>query len=158
EVALAVQDFPRAVSFAAQAVPVATRDHRQGIWLARVLAAAGQPAEAEEGLRRTVDLAAGVPDAWVALGQHLVRTRQPKAAAVVLQRLQQELPPARRPLTLARCYEVLGQTDLAERHFRDALTARPGDVQALRYAAEFYRDAGSPQRAEPYLRQLLTPS
>src|SRR5262249_55598203 len=102
EVALAVQDFPRAVSFAAQAVPVATRDHRQGIWLAHVLAAAGQPAEAEEVLRRTVDLAAGVPDAWVALVQHLVRTRQPKAAAVVLQRLQQELAPARRPLTLAR--------------------------------------------------------
>jgi predicted Zn-dependent protease len=155
EVALAVQDYPRAVAFAAQAVPVATRNHRDGLWLARMLAAAGQPAEAEAVLRRTVDLAAGAPDAWVALVQHLVRTRQQSAAEAVVRRVQHEVPPARRPLTLARCYDALDKADLAELSFREALTARPNDPQVLRYAAEFYRDAGLPQRAEFYLRQLL---
>src|SRR5262249_21773968 len=137
DIALGNRDLKRAVALARQAVPAASRDYRDQLWLAHVLWTAGQPAEAEETLRGAVKTAPSNPDVWVALVRHLARTGQHGEAEAVLEEARQKLPKDRVPLTMARGYEALGQLDRSEQVYLDLLKQRPDDFIALASLADF---------------------
>jgi tetratricopeptide (TPR) repeat protein len=158
EVALKRHDPERAVALARQAVPADSRDYRDHLWHARVLEAAGRAAEAEAVLRRAVQTAGPIPDAWVALVQHLAQHGHHARAEAVLEEVRRALPPERVLPALARCHEALGQLDQAERLFQQQQADRPDDWLATRGLAEFYLRSGRPAQAEPWLRRLLDPA
>src|SRR4029079_18491211 len=62
------------------------------------------------------------------------------------------------PLALARCYQVLAQTERAEEQYLAALADRPDDFIILHKVADFYLGSPRPKKALPYLRRLLVPA
>jgi tetratricopeptide (TPR) repeat protein len=155
EVALKRQDIERALALVRQAAPPESRDYRDNLWRARLLEAAGRPGEAEDALRQAVRTAGSIPDAWVALVQHLARQGQRTRADAVLDEVRRALPPEQARVALARCQEALGRLDQAEKLFKEHTEARPDDLLALRGLAEFYLRTARPAQAEPILRHLI---
>lgn len=157
-VALHLGHRARAADLARRAVREDARDYRDRLWLAEMLAAAGQDMEAERVLRNVVRQAPSVPEAWAALVKHLARTARAAEALATVERAGKHFRPDDCALALARCYEELGRADLAARQYRTAVAARPDDFLVLRLAAEFCLRAEQPRQAEAYLRRLLDPA
>jgi tetratricopeptide (TPR) repeat protein len=157
EIAVKARRYERAEELARLAVPAGLRDYRAQLWLGALLASAGRPAEAEEAIRRATRLAGSVPDPWVALVAHLVRTGQAEAAEATLAEVGTALPPDVAPLALAQGYEALGRVGRAEEEYGAAVARRPNNFVVLEKAARFYLRVLLPRRAEPLLQALLDP-
>lgn len=114
--------------------------------------------EAEQSLQQVVKLAGDVPETWVELIRFLAGTGQTKKAEDALQQARSKIPSDQLPLALARSYEYLGQPELAEQNYEEALAAAPQDPAVARYVADFHlRKAQYPmseatQRSEALLR------
>ncbi len=127
-------------------------DFRDHLMLARIRAAKATTAirkgqteearqmfdEAEQSLRRVVDLAEDVPETWVELIRFLAGTGQTKKAEDALQQARGKIPPDQLPFVLARCYEGMGRLAEAEQYCEEALAAAPQDPAIARYVADFY--------------------
>jgi cellulose synthase operon protein C len=157
ELSLRNQDYGRALELAQRSVPADPTDHRDRIWLARVLAAAGRQDEAVKTLRRAAEAAGEAPEVWIALVQQLARMGRKADAEAAIREAQSKLPAERSAATLALCYEALGVGDRAESLYKDALKAKPGDTALLAKVADFYLRSLRLSQAEPYLRQLIDP-
>lgn len=160
-------NYNQALEAARRAIQADSRDYRDYVWLGQILWVAAQRAEvrleqrraaegeAEKALYHAVELAPTEPEGWVALVQHLARTRQTENADEVLKQAQAQLPAEQAPLALAQCYVALGKPDKARELFAAALKARPDDAVVLRTAAEFYLQANDLQAAERSLKKLI---
>ncbi|MHB1424367.1 MAG: tetratricopeptide repeat protein [Gemmataceae bacterium] len=167
EVSLQSGNYNRALDLARQAVKADSRDYRDFVWLGQILWAAAQraevseskrrdaEAEAEKALYRAVEMAGNAPEGWVALVQHLVRTRQTDKAEAQIEKARDKLPPTQAPLALAQCYAALNKLDKARQLFDAALKARPDDVAALQIAADFYLRVNDLPEAERCLRRII---
>lgn len=154
EVALFKRDINQALELARKAVPSDSKDYRDHIWLGRLLWAAGMPAEAEASLRRALALADQVPETWVALVQHLVRTDDKKQAEAVIRQAEDKLPRGTALLDLAQCYDMIGNADRARGFYEAAFAARPEDVKVLRDMALFCLSSKRPKDAETHLNKI----
>ena len=164
-ISLQSQDSVRAVNIALQTVRDNSMDYRDYLWLGQVLAAAGQtrvsgpsvPAadEAEKQFRRAVELAPQVPDTWLALVRYLANTQKGSEADQVIDQARAQLPKESRTLTLAACFEAVGQLDRAADEYRRALNAQPRDPAVLRNVVSFYLRSGKLEEAEPILKRLM---
>jgi tetratricopeptide (TPR) repeat protein len=155
-VSLQNQDPARAVQLALQTVDADSKDYRDYLWLGRVLAAAGRPtAEAEKQLRRAVELAADVPETWLALVQYLAGANLKEEADKVIDQARSRLPKDKAALALAQCYEASGRKDKADSEYHAALSAQPDAVPVLRAAASYYVRAGRGADAQTLLRRIL---
>ena len=129
EVSMQSGNFNRAPDLARQAIKADSRDYRDYIWLGQILWAAAQRAEisdpkrraaeeeAEKALYHAVELAGNAPEGWVALVQHLVRTRQTDKAQAQVEKRRSQLPAEKAALALAQCYAVLNKLDKARQFF-----------------------------------------
>jgi len=158
EIALGNHDPVRAVARSKQAVKSNTNDYRDLLWLAGILARAGNHKDAESVLRRAVDVGGHVPETWVALARQLARSKQIPEAAPLFERMKKELPASLVDTTAARCHQALGDLDNAAAIFDKALQVQPRDFSTLALAAEFYLGAQSDDQAEACLRKLLAES
>lgn len=150
------QDNERAAQQAVDTVSPDSTDYRDHLWLGQVLATSGQRVDqAEKHLRRAAELAPDKPETWLALVQLLAAARQTQQAHEVITQATAKLPPDQAPLTLAYCFETLGQLDKAQENYQKALAAKPADVLVLRGAAGFYLRAGRLDQSEPLLRKLI---
>jgi tetratricopeptide (TPR) repeat protein len=157
EVAMQNRDYDRALELARKAVSAGSQDYRDHLWLGQFLSLLGRNDEAEAALRRSVQLADKVPDTWVALVQHLSRSRQVAKADLVIQEAGPKLPPEQATLIVAQCQELLGRREKAEELYKSAVRERATDTMALRAIASFYLRTGEIQRAETFFRRLLEP-
>jgi tetratricopeptide (TPR) repeat protein len=147
----------RALELARRTVPADSKDYHDYLWLGTLARAAGQPAAAEQALRRARDLADTVPDTWAALILLLAQT-DAKRADAELAAAQRKLAGEQATLALALCEEALGRMNEAEERYRAALAARPNDPRVVRGLVGFYSRRGQPAKAEPVLRRLLDPA
>jgi tetratricopeptide (TPR) repeat protein len=133
------------------------KDYRAFLNLGKLLAAAGKPrqAEAEQHLRKAVELAGDVPETWVTLVEFLVATDQKDKAAAEVDAARARVPEAARPLILALCCEAAGRTDDARKEYQQALRQKPDDAAALREAVRFHVTGGRPGDAEALLQPVL---
>ncbi len=155
EISLRMNDYGRALSLAQKAVADQSKDYRDYVWLGQVLWAADRGAEAEPVLRRAVELAGNVPDAWVALIQYLARTGQQEKAEAALREARDKLRREQAPLALAQCYEAVNRPDQALELYRTALAAHPEDIATLRGVASFYLRQGRADDARPHLEKTI---
>jgi tetratricopeptide (TPR) repeat protein len=151
-------DPGRAVALARQAVPPGSRDYRDHLWVAEMLAAAGRTGEAEQAIQKATQLGGNSPDPWLALVRHLAHVGSKGGAEAALEEMRRRLPVEQAPLALAQGYEALGRTDLAEPLYLRRLRDCPDDFQTLLATAEFYLHTGRPAAAEPLLRRPLDPA
>ncbi len=157
DIALANLDARRTLALARQAVDADSRDYRDHLWLAHALETAGAKAEAGKVLRHAAAIAPRIPDVWVALVRHLVRTGQAAQAEAAVEEARRSVPPERAALALARCEEAVGRPDRAEEMYRRFLATRPADFTVLRDLADYYLRADRSGKAEPHLRKLVDP-
>jgi tetratricopeptide (TPR) repeat protein len=83
--------------------------------------------------------------------------RKAEAAAIVEQ-IKSRVEPDRAALVLASCYQAIGERDKAAGSYREALRARPGDPDAARRAAGFFKAAGLNDDAIKVLRGRSRPT
>jgi tetratricopeptide (TPR) repeat protein len=157
EISIRQYHHEQAADLALQAVDKDSTNYQDLLWLGQILAASGQkPKEAEQHLRRALELGADHAETWVALVKFLVNAnRRADAEAVILQAAKaNKLPPNQAPLALAQCHELMGRGEQARQYFQAALAGNPQDAQTLRSVAGFDMRAGRLQEAEPLLRKL----
>ncbi|HEX8199037.1 MAG TPA: tetratricopeptide repeat protein, partial [Isosphaeraceae bacterium] len=157
ELSLRNKDYERALELAQRSVRADAAEYRDRIWLALVQAASGKPDDALATLRLAVQVAGDVPDVWVALVQQMARMGLKSDAEAAIREAQAKLPPARAPLALALCYELIGSPDRAEKSYQEVLKAQPDDLALLERVTSFYIQAQRPRQAEPLLRRMLDP-
>jgi tetratricopeptide (TPR) repeat protein len=155
EAALCQHNADRAQELAVRAVSEDSNDYARLIWLGQVLGLAGRPSEAEDVLRRAVQLRGDLAETWIALVTHLARTEQVREAEDVREDMRGRLPADQAPLASAVCAEVLGELQNAESNYRQALKRRPADGFALRRAAQFHLRLNRAAEAETLLRRML---
>ncbi|MCI0640926.1 MAG: tetratricopeptide repeat protein [Gemmataceae bacterium] len=158
EIALLNQNHARALALAHQAVSATTRDYRELVWLGRMLHGVGANVQAEEALRGAALLAPKTPETWIALVEQLGRMGKIAEAEAVLEEAKAKVPTPLVLLTLARGNDTLGRFDRAEENFRQALAQSPNDPYLLSQAADFFRRADQPDKAEPLWPRLLEPA
>ena len=120
----------------------------------------GALAEAEAEFEETVKIGGDKPEVWVAFVQHAVRRKvadpkQVDQVNAILKRTETALA-EKEPLALALCYDSRGQSIRAEQLHLDAIKAKPADYRPVWAMAIYYQKTGAPEKAEPFLRQLLT--
>jgi Tfp pilus assembly protein PilF len=156
DLSLRSRDPVRAARMALQAVPAASNDYHDVLWLGQILAASPERTEeAEKHLRHALEMEEKVPETWVTLIEFLAVRGKTKEAHDLLTRAEVRLPADKRPLALAPCYEALGQLDQAQEQYREALRVRGNDVGVLRAGGGFYLRWLQPQVAEPLLRRII---
>jgi tetratricopeptide (TPR) repeat protein len=153
-ISLRTNNADLALEHAQGAVSGQSTDYRDYLWLGQVMAASRRYAEAEQHLRRAVELGETHPETWVALVQVLAgRDRQEAERAV--EQASAKLAADQKPLALAQCMEALGRTDEALTHYQSAIAARPDDMRVIRTAVGFFIRLARPGDAEPLLRRVL---
>lgn len=156
EIALWKQDPQQALALAEKAVPPNSKDFRDQIWLGHVKWAAGKDTEAEAQFRLALKLAPEIPDTWVTLVFHLVRTGAKARAVQVIEEAQKTLSKERATLAMAQCYETVGDSKRAEQLYMNALASGPKDANALKHMAYFYLRKGEPKEAQQYLERIIS--
>jgi tetratricopeptide (TPR) repeat protein len=157
DISLRSQEPTRAVQQAIQAVSADPKDYRDCLWLGQVMAAAakGRPSpQAEEKLRRAVELAPEVPEPWIVLVQYLAKVDRPKAQEAILQ-AGLKLKGDQRPLALAQCYEAVGELAKARDAYEKAQKEKPADVAVLQTVAAFALRDGRLKDGAVLLRQIM---
>src|SRR5262249_26142230 len=155
DVALRNHDASSAVQRALELVNPDSNDYRDALWLGQVLSESGQrPEQAERHLRRAVELGQNVPETWVVLVEFLAARRRFEQAEAEIAKAQAKIPKEQADLALAQCYEAVGQSEAARRHYDLAVAAKPQDAAVLRSLAGFCVRNNQLAEAEPLLRRL----
>jgi predicted Zn-dependent protease len=158
ELALIHKDLTRAAQLARAAVPPETHDYRARLWLAHVLNQTGATSEAETLLRQLLPQAAHVPEVWVRLIEQLLQNGKSAEAQALLKDIPQQVPPPQQTVTLARCYEALGELARAEQTLLQQTRQQSTDFRTWKSLAEFYLRQRQYAQAEPWLRKLIAPA
>jgi tetratricopeptide (TPR) repeat protein len=169
DISLQQRDYARALTLAKKAVSTESPDYKDHIWLGQVLwiiaeraakEGKGQEsrtlrADAEEQLRRAVELGHDKPEPWVALIQFLVLIDQKAAAERAFTEAEKAIPPADAPLALAQASEALGETERTEKLYLQALDLKPDDTVAIQALATHYIRNNRMQEAGAHLTKLI---
>lgn len=168
-------DVERALELARKAVRNNTSDFRERLWLGRILSAAARAAETSKRpdlakarraeavgtFEAAAKLAADKGEVWVAYLSFVAREirdgRGDRAQQADLLKRAEAALGATDPLAVAVCYEIAADRDAAEIRYLAALKAKSADARAVRAVATFYQQSGRPEKAEPFLRQLVGP-
>ncbi len=169
DLSMRLDDADRALEIARRLADE-SNDYRNHLWLAQVLEVLGRRAEneqktgqsqallaeAEQVLRKSVELAPTVPLTWVALLRFLRRMERTDEVSRVIAEIPEKVPGQRAALVLAQCHEAIGQLDEAQKQCQAALAAAPDDPAVLAWAADFFLRTGKPPLAEEQLERIAT--
>jgi len=129
-----------------------TEDH---LWAGQMLGLLGRFDEAEQRLRRAIEIDAQSPEPRVALVRILVRAGRLDDAKEAIDAAESAVPSELSAITTAECYEVLGNVNAAAEEYRAALSQTPDDPRVARRAAEFFLKSRMAAEAEPHLRRFI---
>jgi cellulose synthase operon protein C len=131
-----------------------SKNYQDHLWKGQMLGLLNRPG-AEKSLQDAIDLAADEPGPRVALIQLHTRNGNREKATAALNDMKAKVPASKLPLALAYCYQILGDTDEAQKALRMALSGQPENLTVLKSAATFYLGAGKLKEAEISLHQML---
>ncbi len=156
EIDLRAGQFDQAVALAERSL-ASNQNQSAGdlLWFGQLLARVGKTDRAEEVLRRALEADPRQPAGWMAMFSTHLAAGQRRAAVKTLEQGGENLAPPQRQLFVAQGREMLGQIDDAERSFRDAVAAAPGDPGVLRSLAAFLVRRGRLTAAREELQALL---
>jgi tetratricopeptide (TPR) repeat protein len=129
-----------ALQVAQAAAELRPADPLAQVWFGQTLALADKTDEAERVLLKCIKLAPKDIRTWGALIWFYGRERRSAEARQFLAQVveQVDMTSLERQLVLARGSELIGDRDLAERHYRQALGDHPKDVKLLEEVGRFY--------------------
>lgn len=124
------------------------------LWLGRLLSRCGQGAAAETAMRRAATLAPARGELWIELIGLQLANGQKAAAEETLQKGIEAVEEGRREQFAGVGSEVLGQHDVAEKHYRAAVANHPEDYAAGRSLADFLLRRGRTNDARAELIRI----
>jgi predicted Zn-dependent protease len=148
-------DHSKGLELARQVIPDSSTSSSDHLALAGFHAAAGQSAEAARHFRLAVEIAPGLPEAWLSLVQHLVQTKQTDQARSAAAAARKALPDDQ--ATVAVCLMMVGDTTQAEAVVQTALRDKPTDGACLRIAAGLCLARNRPDEVGKYVDALVAP-
>jgi tetratricopeptide (TPR) repeat protein len=154
DLALRNHDPARATQLAVGAVPRDSSDYRDFLRRGTVLAAARRWEDGERDLRHAAELAPDRAETWLALVRLLAASGQAEEARKVTESARTKLPVDVLALTLAGCYEAVGDAKTAQEQYARALEKKPADYDVRATAVTFYLRANEPAEAEALLRPM----
>jgi len=166
ELALRSRDYDMALAQARGAVAADRKAFRNVLFLGRVLYVMAKQdesngrnpearlAEAEQSLRRAVELAADDPTARVALVSFLAVTGRKPEALELTRSAGKAARSGVELVALAKCYESLGDAAEESDAYKRALAAGPDDPVVLENVAYSYLRSNRMKDAEAVLRRL----
>jgi cellulose synthase operon protein C len=156
EIDLKTGQFDNAVALAERSLAGNQKNSASDlVWFGQLLARAGKIDRAGRVLQDAVDADPQRPEGWMALLLIQNAAGQQQAAELTLEKGGRALPPPQRQMFVAQGHEMFGRIDEAERSFRDAITAAPGNPNALRSLAAFLIRQGRLTAAREELRAIL---
>ncbi|NCA10779.1 tetratricopeptide repeat protein [bacterium] len=158
EMALRAGNIEEAVSLAENSVSSDSHNAGELLWLGQLLNRSGKADRAEKVLERAVEQAPDLAEAWMALVAHQVATGKRRLAEQTLERAAASLKEPNRQLVEAQGHELLGQFDEAERSYRAAIAAVPGEPAVARGLASFLIRRGRLTPARDVLREIIAGS
>lgn len=169
QVSLQLNDFTRSIDLARQTAQDST-NYQDYLWFAQLAAQGANEnpellAEAEQAIRKSIELAENVPETWVAFVLLLRQADKLSEVDAAIAEAKNKIPEDLLPLALAQCYEGVQRFDEAEAEYQRAIAADSENPSVYRAAAEFFlrnrvRAAGAESpataRAESYLKKITT--
>ncbi len=160
KLAVAVQlrenNTDKAVELMRQVVREDSRDPADLVWMARVLAAAGKADAAEKRLQDAIETSSAEPAPWLAMVQFLMSNKRRDDAVQTITRAKAKLPADVAALTLARCYDMVGDSKQARKYYDEVLAQKPDDYETVWTVANAHLLANRAAEAEPLLRRLVS--
>lgn len=149
----------QALQLAEQVVAQDAENPSRHLWHAQLLARAEKNEEAEQALRKAVELEPRRSLTWLNLIRHLISTGNKEEAEAELRRASLSVVEDEVPQLRAQGFEMLGDLAQAERHYHNLLQWRPDDPATLRSLASFYINHFGNRRiglAMRYLNRILS--
>ncbi|HEY0983603.1 tetratricopeptide repeat protein [Schlesneria sp.] len=128
------------------------------LWLGQVYLNVDNYPAAIEQFRIVTAVEKNRPQAWIGLVRALVQNKQIDQAEATIAEAQKTLEADQVDLVLAQCYDALGNKDLAQTHFQQALKKAPEDSELTRRWIEFLVKWGAIKEAEVAIREMLQES
>jgi cellulose synthase operon protein C len=154
EVSLELENFDRALELAREAA-VQSESVGDRVWLAQVYAITGQPAEAEQELKKVIEQQPSNPIGWVSLVQFYTRQKDLENAGATIEKARAVLDEDTSADALAQCYESIMDYEKAEQYYQRAANNSPEDIRLIRRIAEFYLSIGKSLQAQTQLERLV---
>ena len=157
EIDLKTGQFDDAVAVA-EAALASNRKNSAGdlLWFGQLIARAGKVDRALEVLQQAVDADPHRPEGWMALLLTQIATGNGRAAEQTVNKGAEMLAPPQRQLLLAQAHEMFGRIDDADRSFREAVSAAPGNPAAMRSLAAFLIRQGRLSAAREQLQTIIS--
>jgi len=148
-------ELGQALALAEASVRERPNDPMAHVWLGEMLGLSGREQDAIQAFGRATELARDDARTWVSLLGYLARSDRQDDARKILDQLEAEaaLPPATLAFVLAQGYDMIGDADTAEWHYRYALRFDPNNLTIQERAADFFAGRDS-KLAEESLRRL----
>lgn len=143
-----------AADLAIRAVPANTTQPDAFLWLGRLLSRCGQGSQAEAALARAAELAPTRGELWIELVGLQLANGHRVVAEQTLEKAIDKVEPERREQFAGVGFEVLGQQELAEKHYRTAVEEHPEDFAAARSLADFLLRRGRTTEARAELSRI----
>lgn len=141
-----------------QMVPADSEVAQDLIWRGQTLRGLEKFEEAEQAFRRAVQLNPTLPQAWLMLIGHLVKSGRLADAEQEVRNAENRLSGIEAPLVLGKCYSLIKDNVMAEHYLRQALIDRPDDVRCQKELAQHLASTGNFQQAGRYLKSLIEQS
>jgi tetratricopeptide (TPR) repeat protein len=154
DVSFRVQDFSRAMQIAMQVIGKSD-SYKDLVWMGQLHSVMRQPDDAQKKLREAIQREPKLPDAWIALVQHLARIHSVDKARLAIEALTKNVEPDSVAFVQGVCLDALRDVPAAAQKFSEATQPESADAIVLRVAGEFYMSHGLPAKAEPLLQRLI---
>jgi len=126
-----------ALEAAKKAVEAEPDDARNLLWYGQMLQRAGLPDRSEDAFRNAVKIDPKLTQGWLMLVANLAGAKKKLEAGDAIRDAKKSLPADEQDLTLAQCYEMLGNQKQAEDYYLSALKAKPDDLVLLRNVTSY---------------------
>ncbi len=154
DIFLQINDVERALELVTN-VEMRSQKSPEHVWAGRVLSSLGRDDEAEQSLRKAIDLDETAVPAWAALIQHLGRTGQVAKTDAALQEAQQKIKSGESALALAQALDSFGRFDEAKIQYQSVLDANPDNIAIIKLVVDFYLRHSNVKKAVPLLMKTL---
>jgi tetratricopeptide (TPR) repeat protein len=154
DVSFRVQDFSRAMQIAAQSIGDSDK-YEDLVWMGQLHSVLGEIKLAEDKFKLAIKKEPELPNGWIALVQHFVRTKNLEKARPAIAALTKNVAKDSAAFVEAICLDALSDTAAAANKFDEASQRSDVDAAIIRVSANFFLSHGSVTRGEPLLRRLL---
>ncbi|MEX0676657.1 MAG: tetratricopeptide repeat protein [Pirellulales bacterium] len=146
-------DSTAAIEMAKKDVQEHPENPMNHIWLGRLFHGVGKSDEAEQAFRDATKAGPQLPAAWELLVQRLLASRKKNEAVESVREASKQLSDD--PLTMARLYQLVGDSEQADQLYQTALSKNPNDLAVLQQVVDFSFAANQPDKATQYLDQVI---